>query len=126
MDDSTCVTGQATQRTARPQHLDPATVLGRAYPQRAKSPPHGHTNSPADTRRSTSAGSVLPMITGASISTKERPSLPAKEGGGPLRFHQRDRIVVAHQAAARWRPTFDQIAWRTPASPPTAPDWSHG
>ena len=26
------------------------------------------------------------MTTGASISTKERPSLPAKERGGPLRF----------------------------------------
>jgi hypothetical protein len=27
------------------------------------------------------------MTTGASFSTKERPSLPAKERGGPLRFH---------------------------------------
>ena len=40
------------------------------------------------------------MITGASISTKERPSLPAKERGGPLRFHQRDQVVVAHQQGA--------------------------
>src|SRR6476619_7160184 len=45
------------------------------------------------------------MITGASISTKERPSLPAKERGGPLRFHQRDRIVVAHQPVADRQPT---------------------
>ena len=32
------------------------------------------------------------MTTGASISTKERPSLPAKEWGGPLRFQNVIRL----------------------------------
>src|SRR3954454_5494324 len=105
---STWVTRQPAQRTRRGRRIPtPRTSRRRAYPHRTRSPPHGHTNSPADSRRSTSTDSVPTMITGASISTKERPSLPAKERGGPLRFHQRDQIVVAHQesaacSAARW------------------------
>ena len=36
-------------------------------------------------------------------STKQRPSRPAKEKGGPLRFPERDQAVVAHQQEATRR-----------------------
>lgn len=39
-----------------------------------------------------STASLPTMTTGASISTKERPSPPAKEPGGPLRFQNVIRL----------------------------------
>jgi hypothetical protein len=84
---STCVTKQLPQRARRGRSSPtPRTVRSRACPHGARPPPHGQASSPARNRRSTSSKSVPTMTTGASISTKERPSRPAKDWGGPLRF----------------------------------------
>ena len=79
---NTCVARQPTQRTRRGRNRPtPRTVLARAYPHRATPPPHEHTNSPANSRRSTSTESVPTMITGASNAPRNGPPFRAKEKG---------------------------------------------
>ena len=90
---STCVTAQMPHRVRRGRSWPtPRTDRSRACPHGARTPPHGQASSPARRRPSTSTTSLPTMTTGASTSTKERPSHPAKEQGGPLRFQNVIRL----------------------------------
>ena len=106
----------AAASAAWPQLADTADRSLTGVPHGARSPPHGQASSPARNRRSTSSKSVPTMTTGASISTKERPSRPAKDWEGrcasptssgcrrtPTRGHPQaaPAIVIAHSVATR-------------------------
>ena len=82
-------------------HPTPRTVRAPGMPPRARAAAAraNQLTSPTAAARPRPT-SVPTMTTGASNSTKERPSLPAKERGGPLRFHERDQLVVAHEQGA--------------------------